>query len=268
MEQTLIFDPEGTTATPCRLSGGSPGPPHAAFILIVILAIAAHAQSTASATFRSDNKPVTMERFDPKAAGLHTGVMLVHGGGGPDGDWRKSGIIEALTSAGYAVFIPHYFDGGGQWVPKSDNPEQFIAYIRTLNNASRYIVQLSGVDPRSIGVVGVSLGGYLVLGLAEEVRSHPPVLPSPEIKAVVEMYGGMPDFAVERMTTMPPVLILHGEDDAIVPVARAHDLEKLLEKKNLPYESKIYPHQGHSLTGEALADANQRAVAFLTAHLH
>jgi len=218
--------------------------------------------------FRSDNKPVTIERFDPKTKSLHRAVMLVHGGGGPGGDWRKSGILEALTNTGYSVFVPHYFDGGGEWMPSSSNPAQFIAYIRTLNDASRYIARQSEIDAGGIGLVGFSLGGYLVLGFAEEVKSHPPPLPAPEIKAVVEMYGGMPDFAIERMTTMPPVLILHGEDDDVVPVSRAHDLEKLLDKKAIPYESKIYPHQGHGFSGDALTDANKRVVTFLTAYLH
>jgi carboxymethylenebutenolidase len=246
---------------------------HTLIALLVGVAILpsfmANAQNPAGADaiFRSDNKPVTMERFDPKAKGLHLAVMLVHGGGGPDGDWRKGGIIEALTAAGYSVFVPHYFDGGGQWT-QSDNPHQFIAYIRTLNDAGRYIAQQPEIDSGGIGLVGFSLGGYLVLGLAEEVKSHPPPLPSPAIKAVVEMYGGMPDFAVDRMTTMPPVLILHGEDDAVVTVARAHDLEKLLDKKTIPYESKIYPHQGHGFSDDALIDANKRTVSFLTAHLH
>lgn len=219
------------------------------------------------AVFQSDSKSIHIERFDPKAPGLHPAVMLVHGGGGPGGEWRKGGILEALTTAGYSVFVPHYFDGGGEWTPSSNNPSQFIAYIRTLNNACRYIVQQSEIDNKGIGLVGLSLGGYLVLGLAEEVESHPPPVASPAIKAVVEMYGGMPDFAVGRMTTMPPVLILHGEDDDVVPVSRAHDLEKLLDKKAIPYESKIYPHQGHGFTGDALTDANKRTVAFLTAHL-
>ena len=107
----------------------------------------------------------------------------------------------------------------------------------------------------------------MVLGLAEEVHSHPPPQVSPEIKAVVEMYGGMPEFAIERMTTMPPVLILHGEDDKLVPVSRAYDLETLLKKKAAPYEIKIYPHQGHGFSGDAQEDANKRTVSFLRAHL-
>jgi carboxymethylenebutenolidase len=69
------------------------------------------------------------------------------------------------------------------------------------------------------------------------------------------------------MTTMAPVLILHGQDDNLIPVSNALELEELLQKKSVPYEMKIYPHQGHGFDGDALVDANQRAVAFLKAHL-
>ena len=57
------------------------------------------------------------------------------------------------------------------------------------------------------------------------------------------------------------------KDDKLIPVSNAYQLEALLKKKSVPYEIKIYPHQGHGFDGDALADANQRAVAFLKAHL-
>ena len=107
----------------------------------------------------------------------------------------------------------------------------------------------------------------MVLGFGEEESGHPPLQPSPKVKAVVDMFGGLPGFAASRMTTMPPVLILHGADDDTVPVAQAYELEALLKKKSSPYEIKIYPKQGHGFSGEALEDANQRTVSFLKAHL-
>jgi carboxymethylenebutenolidase len=235
-------------------------------LLPVVLACGVLAQTPAPATFPSEGKSVTIERFDPQGAGTHPAVMVVHGAGGALGDWRKSGILEALTGAGYIVFVPHYFEGtGGNWTHPDTN--QLIAYIRTLNDATRFVAEQPGVQKDGIAVVGFSLGGFVVLGLSEEENSHPPPQPSPAIKAVVDMYGAMPDFAVDRMTTMPPVLILHGQDDDTVPVSNAYDLEKLLQKKAVPYGMKIYPHQGHGFEGEALRDANQRMVAFLKAHL-
>lgn len=238
-------------------------------IMLAVLSPLASAQKLVGTRniFDSDRQPVTIEQYNPLTRGSHPAVMVVHGGGGPEGDWRHSGIIEALVAAGYCVFVPHYFDSGGKWTP-STTQQQFPSYIRTLNDATRYIAQQPGVDNKGVGVVGLSLGGYLVLGLAEEVRSHPPPLRSPQIKAVVEFYGGMPEFAAARMTTMAPVLILHGARDNIVPAEKAHELEELLKQKNVPFEVQIYPEQGHGFEGEAAADANRRMVAFLKTHVH
>jgi carboxymethylenebutenolidase len=228
----------------------------------------ATAQTSETGKFKSENKSVTFERFEPKTTGDHPGVIVVHGGGGPDGDWRKSGILEALTAANYLVFVPHYFDGpGGKW-KRSDDPKQFLVYIRTLNDTMRAVAQQKGIAKAGVGFVGFSLGGYLVLGLAEEEKSHPPRVLVPQIKAVVEMYGGMPEFAADRMTTMPPTLILHGAKDTLVTVDQAHEAENVLKAKSVPYEIKIYPDQGHGFEGGAAEDANQRTVEFLKKYLH
>lgn len=243
------------------------------FILpLVLFADLATAQTPAPTAFQSENKSVTIERFDPspsdsKTGSSHPAVVVVHGGGGPQGDWRKSGLFEALTGAGYIVFVPHYFEGaGGNWT-RSANTEQLIAYIRTLNDAARFVAEQPGVQKDGIAFIGVSLGAYAALALTEEEISHPPPRLSPPVKAVIELYGNMPEFAADRMTTMPPVLILHGEDDKLIPVSSAYELEALLKKKSVPYEMKIYPHQGHGFDGDTLADANQRIAAFLKANL-
>lgn len=239
----------------------------AAVILWPALFPAAPAQNSPLPTFQSENKSVTIERFDPKVNGSHPAVMVIHGGVGPEGDWRKDGIIDALTAAGYVAFVPHYFEGsGGKWAP-SGGATQLFAYLRTLNDAAAFVAQQPGVQKDGIGLVGFSLGGYVVLGLAEEEISHPPPQPSAQIKAVVETYGGMPEFAADRMTTMPPVLILHGETDELIPVKEAYALEKLLKSKSVTYEIKIYPHQGHGFDSATAEDANRRTVAFLKAHL-
>ena len=64
-----------------------------------------------------------------------------------------------------------------------------------------------------------------------------------------------------------PVLILHGELDATVPVAEAYHLQQMLEKKQIPYEMKIYPGAGHGFDGETWRDSGLRTLAFLNQHL-
>ena len=57
------------------------------------------------------------------------------------------------------------------------------------------------------------------------------------------------------MRRLCPTLILHGEDDAIIPVSEAHYLQKMLEDKKIPHEIKIYPGAGHGFDGEVWKDA-------------
>jgi len=54
------------------------------------------------------------------------------------------------------------------------------------------------------------------------------------IKAVVDFFGGMPDYFVERLDGMPPVLILHGEQDQKVPVSEAHKIARVMEEERFP----------------------------------
>ena len=84
---------------------------------------------------------------------------------------------------------------------------------------------------------------------------------------MVECFGGVPEVLAHLVGALPPVLILHGEEDRVVPVSEARRLERLMREQGLTSESHIYPGQGHTLTGEALADASRRARTFLRKHL-
>ena len=88
----------------------------------------------------------------------------------------------------------------------------------------------------------------------------------PRVKAVVEFFGGLPE-ELQGVPRMPPVLILHGEDDRVVPVSEAVKLQQLLERTGTPYEIKLYPGAGHVLNGLQFMDAGRRAVQFLNKHL-
>jgi carboxymethylenebutenolidase len=87
------------------------------------------------------------------------------------------------------------------------------------------------------------------------------------VRVVVEFFGGMPKEMNLFMRRLCPVLILHGEADATVPVAEAYHLQKLLEKKGVPYEMKIYPGEGHGFESEIWRDAGLRSLQFLKKYL-
>jgi carboxymethylenebutenolidase len=89
----------------------------------------------------------------------------------------------------------------------------------------------------------------------------------PRIIAVAEFFGGLADPFTADAAKLPPVLVLHGEQDPVVPVEEARSLQRLLEQNRIPHEIKIYPGQGHHFTGLAQIDALGRVVEFFRQHL-
>ena len=87
------------------------------------------------------------------------------------------------------------------------------------------------------------------------------------ISAVVEYFGGLPELLAANLEKMPPVLILHGDADQVVPVKEAESLERRLKEKEIPFEVKIYPGQGHGFVGKDALDASRRTLSFLDKHV-
>ena len=71
--------------------------------------------------------------------------------------------------------------------------------------------------------------------------------------------------SVERISC--PVLLLHGEEDDVVPVEHARLLAQALEARNKPFELGILPGEGHIWSTSGLRTVWRRTVAFLEQHL-
>ncbi len=130
--------------------------------------------------------------------------------------------------------------------------------METVRDALTYAGGLPHVDAERLGLLGVSLGAYLALAVAAQDE---------RVRAVVEWFGGLPEFFQPYLRRLPPVLIIHGEADPVVSVEEARRLERFLRAKRLPYEIKIYPGQGHGFHGRAFDDVRQRSQRFLDRHL-
>lgn len=184
-------------------------------------------------------------------------VISLYGSGG--GVAGMAGPAGMLASQGFAVYILHYFDRTGTTFADKDTIfRHFPIWVKTLWDAISYVEKQPQVDPERIGLLGFSLGAYLSLSDAAVDK---------RVRAVVEFFGGMPKEMRFFMRRLCPVLILHGDADTTVPVAEAYHLQKILEKKNIPYEMQIYPGAGHGFNGDVWKDAGLRSLAFLQKYL-
>jgi phospholipase/carboxylesterase len=110
-----------------------------------------------------------------------------------------------------------------------------------------------------LAIVGFSQGTMMAL--------HVGLRRSKQIAAIVG-YSGMLTGAAELSRlpiTKPPVLLVHGSADAVVPVAAMHAAKNELQRLGLQVTAHVSPGQGHSvdpaglqLGGEFVADAFSR----------
>jgi carboxymethylenebutenolidase len=195
--------------------------------------------------------PLSEERRFPAVVGLHGS-----GGGYP----VVAAPARILASQGFVVYVLHYFDRTKtEWVSdRATILRHAPAWMKTVWDSVSFVSKQPQVDPQRIGLLGFSLGAYLSLAAAS--IDH-------RIKAVVDFFGGFPKEMRLFMRRFCPVLILHGEADQTVPVSEAHAIRELAERKNVPYEIKIYPGVGHGFGPEIMLDAGQRTLAFLNRYL-
>ncbi|MGC2248742.1 MAG: dienelactone hydrolase family protein [Terriglobales bacterium] len=209
-------------------------------------------------TFESGRKPIRIEAYIPggNGASLPT-VIALHGAGGDVTGSEK--FAAQLAEQGFAVYVLHYFDRTD--TQSADKPtilRNFPVWMKTLWDAVSFVEKQPAVDRERIALLGFSLGAYL--SLANSTIDG-------RIKAVVEFFGGLPREMKLFMRRLCPTLILHGEADPTVPVAEAHNLQQLFERKGIPYEIKIYPGEGHGFENETWRDAGLRSLHFLQKHL-
>jgi len=212
-----------------------------------------------SKVFQSGGKPIRLDAYLPTADdGPVPAVIGLYGaGGGVSGMERYAGLLAAQR---FAVYLLHYFDRTG--IESADKPtimRNFPLWMKTLWDATSFVETQPPVDGQRIALLDFSLGAYLAL--ANSAIDH-------RAKAVVEFFGGMPKEMNLFARRLCPVLILHGEADATVPVEEAYQLQRLLEKKRIPYEIKIYPGAGHGFEDETIwRDAGSRSLQFLQKYL-
>jgi len=208
-------------------------------------------------TFESGGKPIRLDAYTPESTASLPSVIALHGAGG---DATGSGKFAALLAEqGFAVFVLHYFDRTGtEYADKPTILLNFPVWMKTLWEAVSFVEKQPAVDRERIALLGFSLGAYLSLANSSI---------DGRIKAVVEFFGGLPREMKLFMRRLCPTLILHGEADPTVPVAEAYNLQHLLEEKEMPYEMKIYPGEGHGFEGETWRDSAFRTLRFLQKHL-
>lgn len=201
-----------------------------------------------------------MRAFAPEGGVKLPTVLVLHGARGLDsGQGYVQRIAEAWAAEGFAVLVVHYFESTGTtYAGDSTIYREFARWVEAVGEALSCAAGLAMVDAERMALAGYSLGGYLSVARAAGDE---------RVRAVVEIAGGIdPEFA-KGVARLPPMLLVHGEEDRRVPFDRALALRALLERLETPHETRFYPGEGHLLSPAVALDALSAGVEFLRRQL-
>lgn len=199
-------------------------------------------------------------------------VLSFHGG--PEGQERPgfNSMYQALVSRGIAVFAPNVrgSSGFGKKFVNLDNGALRENGVKDIKATVDYLVSAGVADPKRIGIVGGSYGGYMVMaGLTE----YPDMFAAgadlfgvvnfetffkntqPWMAAISKIEYGDPDKEAEMLRRLSPLtridrvkaptIVLHGANDTNVPVIEAEQVVENLKNRNVPVEYVLFPDEGH-----------------------
>ncbi|MBM3982885.1 MAG: alpha/beta hydrolase [Planctomycetes bacterium] len=214
-------------------------------------------------------------------------------------DTYTPSVIERVAARGYVAVSASY-----RLAPKHQFPAQ-IQDARAAVRFLRAKAKDYAIDRDRIGAAGFSAGGHLalLLGLADKVEGwdaggntdH-----SSRVQCVVDFFGpadlslyatspGLEDSfmvpvfgkgvktdpAIYKKASpityvtkaAPPVLMLHGTFDLIVPVIHSENLQKKLKDAGATAELITVRGEGHGWSGPVLERTTNDALKFLDTHL-
>jgi len=196
-------------------------------------------------------------RFGPAAGGAADAlVVLVHGFGADGHDLIDLAALWAEAVPGALFVAPHApepCDGvpfGRQWFPLWDrSAAQLEAGVAAAASALGGFVAAEAarlaLPPGRVALMGFSQGAMTVLeaGLRGAV---------PDAACILAYSGGM--IGAERpVAARPPVLLVHGEADEVVPPAASRAAESALAGQGVPVRAIWRAGLGHGLDEVGLA---------------
>jgi phospholipase/carboxylesterase len=202
---------------------------------------------------------MTGPKWGPKNGGAPKMIVFLLHGLGADGNDLIDLAPYWGNAAPDAVFLsphaPEPHDGapfGRQWFSLSDrSPPARLAGAQVARPALDAMIDEAcatyGLPTSAVVLMGFSQGAMMALYAG--LRRAEPV-------AGILAYSGMligAETLAEEVVSRPPVLLVHGEVDEVVPAAASRQAESALRAAGVPVESTFSPTLGHGIDDAGLS---------------
>ncbi len=240
-------------------------------------------------------------REDVRSTGKAPLIVLPHGGPEAYDRYGFDWLAQYFASRGIVVLQPQFrgSSGFGATLRLAGKGEWGRAMSTDLDDGVRHLVEGGLVDPERVCIVGLSYGGYAALAAGafspfryECLVSIAGIADLPRMLEWDEQQYGRDSNVVEywreqlgvqdtsRDTLDPvspvnfaghfsaPVLLVHGRDDAIVPLDQSQRMEKALRRADKPVQLVRLKGEDHYLSGyETRLEALTVVAEFIEEHL-
>jgi phospholipase/carboxylesterase len=198
-------------------------------------------------------------RWGPASGGTPRQLVVLCHGLGADGydliDLAPTWAHALPDAAFVAPSAPDKCDMapmGRQWWSLADrSPPALEAGVRRAAGALGPFLDAEltrlGLPPDAYALMGFSQGAMTVLFTGLRRATAP--------RAILAFSGALvaPDSLGAELTHRPPVLLVHGEADEVVPAERSRDAETALRAAGIPVEATYVPRLGHGIDDTGLA---------------
>jgi phospholipase/carboxylesterase len=195
-------------------------------------------------------------------------VVLLHGLGADGGDliglaphWARH-LPQAAFVAPDAPFPCDMAPYGRQWFSlQEDSPERMLASIRAAAGMLDAFLDAeltrTGLAEGAVALVGFSQGTMMALHVGPRRAGA--------LAGILGYSGALlaPRALAEEARTRPPVLLVHGDADPVVPAAAMSQAAAGLAAAGIAAETVLRPGLAHAIDPEGLA----LGAAFLARHL-
>lgn len=229
-----------------------------------------------------DGFPLTFDWFRPDGEAVRPCVICIFGGGWVSGDPTKMHDVAArLAQEGFAAACPDYRLAPQHLFPAAcDDLSACVSFLKAHADELK-------IDPTKIAALGHSAGGHLAawVGLKEHLQAVVDIsgvadMMGPDdyyteigVALANQFFGGtrseFPDrYRAADLTLMadahaPPFLLIHGEDDDLVPIVQSKVMHDALCRNGTPVKFHRYPQEGHSFSYPAWEEIARQIVVFL-----
>jgi phospholipase/carboxylesterase len=201
--------------------------------------------------------------FGPQAGGKpgHL-VVLLHGYGADGKDLIEIGRAWQTLLPNAAFVSPHAPEpcgqapSGRQWFPLTfrDPDERWKGVNVAGPVLERFLeaeLQRRNLPPSALALVGFSQGTMMALHVGLRCAVAP---------AAIVGYSGMlvvaedadPESFASQIKSKPPVLLIHGDQDDVIPTAALFHAAQALSALDVPVEWHLSPGVGHGIDQEGL----------------